>query len=383
MPDLRERLASMLSDRYAIEGEIGRGGMATVFAARDLRHSRDVAIKVLHPELAAVVGPERFRREIEIIARLDHPHILPLYESGEVGGLLYYVMPRVAGESLRDLLDREGPLATERALRIAREVADGLQFAHAAGIVHRDIKPSNIMLSSGHARVADFGVAGSVDRDGEDRLTATGLAVGSPAYMSPEQAGGEPVDRRTDIFSLGCVLFEMLAGEPPFTGDNPRMVHARRLSERPASLTLLRNTVPGALDSVVRKSLAVEPADRFQTAGELQDAVAVPSLLELEVPARREREEDSNLATLKPLVTVGGFKKMLTTPLGTYLPADPVRRVIAVVALAAITLGMASSAVEAAVSGRLIDAAQIAGGGLVLVALVILWIGIVRHFEGR
>ena len=181
MSDLLTRVKGAVAERYSVDRIIGTGGMSTVFAARDQKHSRDVALKVLHPELAAVVGPDRFLREIEIIAGLDHPHILPMYDSGEVDGLLYYVMPQVGGESLRDQLDRDGPLPAEQALRIAREVADGLQFAHAAGIVHRDIKPSNIMLSAGHARVADFGIAGSLDPTDEHRLTASGLAVGSPA----------------------------------------------------------------------------------------------------------------------------------------------------------------------------------------------------------
>ena len=383
MSDLLTRVTGAVAERYSVDRIIGTGGMSTVFAACDRKHSRDVALKVLHPELAAVVGPDRFLREIEIIAGLDHPHILPMYDSGEVDGLLYYVMPQVGGESLRDQLDREGPLPAEQALRIAREVADGLQFAHSAGIVHRDIKPSNIMLSAGHARVADFGVAGSLDPTDGHRLTASGLAIGSPAYMSPEQAGGERVDRRTDIYSLGCVLFEMLAGEPPFTGSNPRVLYARRLSERPASLTLLRDTVPDALDAVVRKCLAVSPADRFQTAGELQDALSLQVLVAGPVPQKVEPEPAAVPPQGRPAGALGALKAMLTTPLTMSLPADPIRRVVAVVALAGITLGTTSSAVEAAVRGSWMDAARVASWGVIFVGLILVWIAIVRRSEKR
>jgi len=222
MTDQLDRLNAALSDHYAVERELGRGGMATVYLAEDLKHHRPVAIKVLLPELAAVLGPERFLQEIEIAAGLQHPHILPLYDSGSVGdstGLLYYVMPYVEGESLRDRLAREKQLSVDDALQISREVADALSYAHSRGVVHRDIKPENILIQSGHAVVADFGIARAIDRAGGESLTATGMALGTPAYMSPEQAAGSrDLDGRSDLYSLACVLYEMLAGEAPFTG---------------------------------------------------------------------------------------------------------------------------------------------------------------------
>src|SRR5689334_25189836 len=212
-------VAAALADRYRIERELGAGGMATVYLAEDLKHRRRVAIKVLRPELGAAVGAERFLREIETTANLRHPHILPLYDSGSAGGLLYYVMPLVEGESLRDRLAREKQLPIDDALRIAREVADALSYAHARGVIHRDIKPENILLEGGHAVVADFGIARAVSTAGADRLTETGMAIGTPMYMSPEQAAGDPdLDGRSDLYSLGCVLYEMLGVQAPFTG---------------------------------------------------------------------------------------------------------------------------------------------------------------------
>src|SRR5436309_3375401 len=229
MPDLLAVLRDALADRYAVERELGRGGMATVFLAEDLKHRRPVAIKVLHPELAAAVGAERFLREIEIAARLQHPHILPLYDSGAAGSLLYYVMPYVEGESLRDRLNREKQLGLEDAVRITTEVAGALAYAHSHGVVHRDIKPENILLSGGTAVVADFGIARALSVAGESQpLTQTGTVVGTPAYMSPEQAtGSDQVGGRSDQYSLACVLYEMLVGEPPFTGATPQAVMAR------------------------------------------------------------------------------------------------------------------------------------------------------------
>jgi len=217
--DGADRLASALSDRYRIERELGKGGMATVYLAHDLRHDRQVAIKVLRPELTAALGHERFLREITTTANLRHPHILPLHESGAAGEFLYYVMPFVEGESLRDRLIREKQLPVDDALQIAREVADALSYAHSRGLVHRDIKPENILLERGHAVVADFGIARAITAAETETLTQTGLAVGTPLYMSPEQAAGErSLDGRSDLYSLGCVLYEMLAGEPPYTG---------------------------------------------------------------------------------------------------------------------------------------------------------------------
>ena len=274
MPDLLERLKSALADRYGIEKEIGRGGMAVVFLAEDLKHHRQVALKVLHPELTATLGAERFLQEIEIAAGLQHPHILPLYDSGEADGLLYYVMPYAEGESLRHRLDREAQLAVDESVRIAVEVADGLNYAHRKGVVHRDIKPGNILLAEGHATVADFGIARAVEAARQQKITRTGLGVGTPLYASPEQATAqETLDGRTDIYSLGCVLYEMLAGEPPLTGATPQMIQARRLSETPTALHALRDTVPPALDSVIARALARIPADRYATASQFGQAL--------------------------------------------------------------------------------------------------------------
>jgi serine/threonine protein kinase len=255
--DLMERLKTALADRYSIEREIGSGGMATVYQAQDLKHERQVAMKVLRPELAAALGPERFLQEIKIAAKLRHPHILPLYDSGEADGFLYYVMPYVEGESLRDRLDREKQLAIDDALQIAREVADALSYAHSQGVIHRDIKPENILLESGHAVVADFGIARAVDAAGGERLTETGIAIGTPAYMSPEQAGGEKeLDGRSDLYSLGCVLHEMLAGQPPFTGPTVESLVHQHLSADPPSVTAVRPSVPGWVAAALERSLA-------------------------------------------------------------------------------------------------------------------------------
>ena len=268
-------LADALHDRYTLERELGRGGMATVYLAHDLRHDRPVALKVLRPDLAAVLGPERFQREIRLTARLQHPHILTVLDSGGSGGILWFTMPFVEGESLRARLDREGQLPIDQAVRLASEVADALDCAHSHGIVHRDIKPENILLSGqNHALVADFGIAQALVEQGPDRLTQTGLIVGTPAYMSPEQASGERnLDGRTDVYSLGCVLFEILAGEPPYSGPTAQAITAKRFSDPVPSARRLRTTVSPALDAVLRRSLARSPADRFQTAGEFRDAL--------------------------------------------------------------------------------------------------------------
>jgi len=279
MSDLRAQLQAALADRYAIERELGRGGMATVYLARDLRHDRPVALKVLHPELAAALGGERFQREIKLAARLQHPHILTVHDSGEVpsaGGppLLWFTMPYVEGETLRSRLNREKQLPLDDALRIAREAADALDYAHRQGVVHRDIKPENILLSGSHALVADFGIGKALGAGAGHQLTETGLTLGTPAYMSPEQASGErDLDGRTDIYSLGTVLYEMLAGQPPFTGPTAQAILAQRFTETPRPLHGLRATVPDAIEHAVERALARAPADRFLTAAEFGRAI--------------------------------------------------------------------------------------------------------------
>ena len=297
MTAVNSPLADALRGRYVIERELGRGGMATVYLAHDVEHGRPVGLKVLHPDLAAAVGPERFLREIQVTARLDHPHILPVLASGKAAGLLWYAMPYVEGESLRDRLRRETQLSVEGALGIAREVADALDYAHTHGVVHRDIKPENILLASGHARVADFGVARALESAGAEKLTGTGMAIGTPAYMSPEQASGAEVDGRSDLYSLGCVLYEMLAGEPPFTGPTPQIVVARRFTETPRPLGSVRERLPSGLEGLVAKALARTPADRIQTAagftqelartGTASEAAAIPATRPLASAGRR------------------------------------------------------------------------------------------------
>ncbi len=278
MTDLLDRLCAALADRYAVAQEIGRGGMATVYLADDLKHERKVALKVLRPEIAAALGTERFLREIKIAANLNHPHILPLHDSGEADGFLYYVMPYVEGESLRDRLNRETQLSLEDALQVAAEVADALSYAHSLGVVHRDIKPENILFAAGHAVIADFGIALAVTEAGGESLTATGLAVGTPAYMSPEQASGvDPVDGRADIYALGCVLYEMLAGGPPFTGPTAQAILARKSVEPVPPLSGVRETVPAPVQRAVAKALARVPADRQATAREFSNSLAAGS----------------------------------------------------------------------------------------------------------
>ncbi len=268
------RLAAALSDRYRIERELGAGGMATVYLARDLRHERDVALKVLRPELAAIIGAERFLAEIRTTANLQHPHILPLFDSGEADSFLFYVMPYVAGESLRDRLNREKQLPIAEALRIATGVASALDYAHRNGVVHRDIKPENILLHDGQPLVADFGIALALSSAGGTRMTETGMSVGTPTYMSPEQAMGErDIDARADIYSLGCVVYEMLSGDPPFTGSTAQAIAARVLTETPRSLTKQRHTIPPHVEAAVLTALEKLPADRFATAQAFADAL--------------------------------------------------------------------------------------------------------------
>ena len=274
MPDFPTALATALQDRYRLERELGRGGMAVVYLATDLRHERPVALKVLLPELAAALGPERFQREIKLAARLQHSHILGVHDSGESAGRLWFTMPFVEGESLRDRLRRERQLPVDDALRLAREAAAALDYAHRHGVVHRDIKPENILLTSeGETLVADFGIARALASD-DEKLTQTGLSVGTPAYMSPEQAAGDKaLDARTDVYSLGAVVYEMLAGEPPFAGPTPQAIVMKRLTQAPPSIRQLRPTVSEAVDEAIRRALAPVPADRFATAAEFGRAL--------------------------------------------------------------------------------------------------------------
>jgi serine/threonine-protein kinase len=277
-----DRLQQALAGRYRLQRELGRGGMATVYLAHDLKHDRQVALKVLHPELAATLGPERFQREIRTTARLQHPHILPVLDSGEAAGQLWYTMPFVPGESLRSLLRREGQLPVDVAVELTHQAALALAYAHREGVVHRDLKPENILLSEGQALVADFGVAKAVSAPGEGPLTETGMALGTPAYMSPEQATGGHIDGRTDVYALGCVLYEMLAGEPAFSGPTAQAILAKRVLEPVPHVRTLRDSVSDTLDRALAKALAKSPADRFSTAEEfgraLQESVATPAL---------------------------------------------------------------------------------------------------------
>ena len=267
-------LTAALAGRYALDRELGAGGMATVYLAHDVKHNRKVAVKVLHPDLSAALGAERFLAEITTTANLQHPHILPLHDSGVAGSVLFYVMPFVDGESLRDRLARDRQLPIEDAVRIAREVADALAYAHARGVIHRDIKPENILLHGGHALVADFGIALAVQGAGGARMTQTGLSLGTPQYMSPEQAMGERViDARSDVYALGAVLYEMLVGEPPFTGASVQAIVAKIMSEKPTAPSVVRDTVPTAIERAVMKALAKLPADRWPGAAAFGEAL--------------------------------------------------------------------------------------------------------------
>jgi eukaryotic-like serine/threonine-protein kinase len=307
--DVLEQLRTALGDRYEVERLVGEGGMATVFLAKDLRHGRKVAIKTLRAELAASIGAERFLREIRLAANLQHPNVLALYDSGEADGILYYVMPFIEGESLRDRLNREQQLPLHDAVRITREAAEGLAYAHEHGIVHRDIKPENILLQNGHALVADFGIARAADAAGE-KLTQTGMAVGTPHYMSPEQSlGSDHADGRSDIYSLGCVLYELLAGQPPFDGPNSRAILARHAMEQVPSIRIVRQTVPEELEDVVMQSLEKTPADRFQKMSEMADHLA-----DLEATVATRRTTSRGVPAVRRS-TSGGVKAVSrTTP---------------------------------------------------------------------
>jgi eukaryotic-like serine/threonine-protein kinase len=274
MADDAVRLEAALSDRYRIDREAGAGGMATVYLAEDLRHRRRVALKVLRPELAAILGPERFLAEINVTANLQHPHLLPLFDSGEADGLLFYVMPFVEGETLRARLQRERQLPVDEAIRITVAVAGALDYAHRQGVVHRDLKPENILLQDGQPLVADFGIALAVSNAGGARVTQTGLSLGTPQYMSPEQATGDrAVDARSDIYSLAAILYEMLVGDPPHTASTTQALIAKVLTERPPGVRAYRDSVPGHVDAALRHALAKLPADRFASAGAFADAL--------------------------------------------------------------------------------------------------------------
>ena len=296
-----DRLAAALADKYRIERELGQGGMATVYLAQDLKHDRQVAIKVLRPELAAVIGAERFLSEIKTTANLQHPHILPLHDSGEADGFLFYVMPYVTGETVRDRITREQQLPVADAVRIASEVASALDYAHRHNVIHRDIKPENILLHDGSALVADFGIALAASKAGGTRMTETGMSLGTPHYMSPEQAMGErEISARSDVYALGCVLYEMLVGEPPFMGPTAQAIIARVMTEEPRTLTGQRKTIPPGVEAAVFTALEKLPADRFGTAAEFAAALANPTTTTARTsvqPAAKQQRRRNGLVT--------------------------------------------------------------------------------------
>src|SRR5688572_30019042 len=278
MPPVAERLTAALADRYRIERELGQGGMATVYLAEDLKHKRKVALKVLKPELAAVLGAERFVQEITTTAALQHPHILPLFDSGTADGFLYYVMPFVDGETLRTRLDRETQLGVDEAVRIARDVADALQYAHEHGVIHRDIKPENILLANGRPMVADFGIALAVSAAAGGRMTETGLSLGTPHYMSPEQATADKdITARSDIYSLASVLYEMLTGQPPHLGGSAQQIIMKIIAEPVPPVTQYRRSVPPNVAAATARALEKLPADRFDSAKAFSDALGNPA----------------------------------------------------------------------------------------------------------
>src|SRR4051812_18297747 len=285
---MNARLGTALEGRYTVDREVGRGGMATVYLARDLRHNRRVALKVLNPELGAVLGVERFLAEIEVTANLQHPNLLPLFDSGTADGLLFYVMPFVEGESLRARLGREQQLPVEEAVRIAVAIAAALDYAHAHGVIHRDLKPENILLQAGQPVIADFGIALAVSNAGGARVTQTGLSLGTPQYMSPEQATGDRViDGRTDIYSLAAMTYEMLAGEPPHSGTSAQAIIAKLMTTDPQPVRVLRPSVPAHVAMAVEQALAKLPADRFASAKDFAAALTNPGFTTTSAPSAR------------------------------------------------------------------------------------------------
>ncbi|HSJ62948.1 MAG TPA: serine/threonine-protein kinase [Gemmatimonadaceae bacterium] len=296
------RIAEELRDRYTVQRELGRGGMAVVYLARDVRHRRDVALKLLRPELAAALGAERFLREIETVARLAHPHIVPLLDSGEVHGQPYYVMPYVAGESLRERLTREGPLSIDEACRIAQEVANALDYAHRENVLHRDLKPENILLAEGLAVVTDFGIARAISRaaerddGGSTTLTATGISLGTPAYMSPEQAAGSrELDARSDVYALGCIVYEMLAGQPPYSGPTAESIVRQHMLAPVPTLLIASGQPSSGIEQAVRRALIKDRAKRFASMRQFIDALSEAG------PARAQ--PPPNLAQSRLVVT--------------------------------------------------------------------------------
>jgi formylglycine-generating enzyme required for sulfatase activity/aminoglycoside phosphotransferase (APT) family kinase protein len=303
MDPLLERLARALAERYAIVRELGHGGMGAVYLATDHKLGREVAIKVLPPSTRQQLGAERFEREVQLVAQLSHPHIVPLFEAGEADGLLFYVMECIEGDSLERRLAREGPLPLDDALRIAAEVGDALQYAHERGIVHRDIKPANILLCRGHAMVTDFGIAKAVAAPAGESLTATGVSVGTPAYMSPEQAGGDKrVDARTDVYALAAVLYEMLAGQPPFSGTNAQAVFARVLADTAPPIRTVRPGIPPHVEDAIAAGLAKLSADRPPSARAFVDLLVRPTA---ERPVRGRRTRPAAIAGAAALVAAG------------------------------------------------------------------------------
>ncbi|MEP6766458.1 MAG: serine/threonine-protein kinase, partial [Gemmatimonadaceae bacterium] len=335
MDEIQARIERALTGTYTIVRELGEGGMATVFLARDIKHDRDVAIKVLKPELAASIGVDRFLKEIRTTARLQHPHIMPLFDSGSVDGLLYYVMPHIQGESLADHLQRTGPLPVDEALRIIRQVAGALDFAHRQGLVHRDIKPENILMHDGEALLADFGIALGTREAGSDRLTGTGFLLGSPRYMSPEQAVGErDIDARADIYSLGAVAYEIISGEAPVTGNTAQAMVAKLLTEKPKPLREMRNDVPVELDAAVMRALEKQPMDRFASAREFSDALTTKSATTSNSTARNaingtsqpSAQSQTSFAISSPVSTStsSSARRKRTIVLGALVAADAV-----------------------------------------------------------
>jgi len=326
--DTADQVREALRDRYLLERELGQGGMATVYLAHDLKHDRDVALKILRPELAAVLGRERFLAEIRLTAKLDHPHILTLIDSGESNGLLWYVVPFIRGESLRQKLQRDKQLGVEEALAITKQVAGALEYAHRHGVIHRDLKPENILLHEGEAMLADFGIALAVKEAAGNRLTETGLSLGTPQYMSPEQATGDrQLDSRSDVYSLGAVLYEMLAGEPPHTGATVQAVIAKLMTERPTRLKTIRDTVPEGVDAAVARALAKVPADRFASADAFVTALARPELPTRQLPISRPGSRGARWAAAGALIVLGVLVIVYVSRPRSRPPAPDYRRV--------------------------------------------------------